>query len=211
MSGPAPGQAREADGGTRADRAAATRARILDTVRTLLGEGAFHDSSMEAIAARAGVTLVTLYLTFGSKQALLEGLAWHTLAQARLDRVDAAHAHPDVRTAIRHLFRANCQMFAQMAEAMPVALELARFDADMRAVVDATYHGRRHRSMEALAARVVKEGAAAPGWTKNRIADALVVLTSLECFESLVQHRGYSVDRAAAFLFRLAGGFLADP
>jgi len=55
---------------TRADRAAATRARILDAVRAVLSEGGFHDTSMEAIAARAGVTRVTLYRTFGSKQAL---------------------------------------------------------------------------------------------------------------------------------------------
>lgn len=195
---------------TRADRAAATRDRILDAVRALLSEGGFHDTSMEAIAARAGVTRVTLYRTFGSKQALLEGLAWNALAQARLDRVDAAHAQADVRTAVRQVLRANCQMFAHLAEAMPLALELARFDADMRAVIDATYHGRRHRAMETLAARVVNEGAAAPGWTKNRVTDGLLVLSSHEAFQTLVEHRGYSVDKAADFLSRLARAFLAD-
>lgn len=195
---------------TRADKAAATRARILHAVRALLGEGGFHDASMETIAARAGVTRVTLYRTFGSKQALLEGLAWDALAQARLDRVDAAHAHPDVRGAVRHMLRANCQMFADLAEAMPLSLELARFDSDMRAVIDATYHGRRHRAMERLAARVIDEGAAAPGWTKNRIADALLVLSSHEAFQTLVEHRHHTVDRAADSLNRLARAFLAD-
>jgi AcrR family transcriptional regulator len=194
---------------TRADRAGATRARILDAVQTLLTEGDFHDTSMEAIAARAGVTRVTLYRTFGSRQALLEGVAWHMLSQARLDRVDAAHAQPDVRTAVRQVLRANCQMFAHLAGAMPLALELARLDDGVRAFIDATYHGRRHRSMEALAARLVNEGAASRGWTKNRVADALLVLSSHEAFQTLVEHRGYSVDRAADFLSRLAGGFLA--
>jgi len=194
---------------TRADRAAATRARILEAVRALLSEGAFHDTSMEVIAARSGVTRVTLYRTFGSKQALLEGLAWDALAHARLDRVDAAHAHPDARTAVRRVLRANCQMFADLAEAMPLALELARFDADMRAIINATYHGRRHRAMEVLAARVVNEGAAAPGWTKKRIADALLVLSSHEAFETLVEQRGHPVDKAADSLYRLAGAFLA--
>ena len=195
---------------TRAERSAATRARIVDAVRTLLGEGAFHHASMEAIAGRAGVSRVTLYRTFGSKQSLLEGLAWDTLAQARLDRVDAAHAHPDVRVAVRQVLRANCQMFAHLAEAMPLALELARSDADMRAVIEATYHGRRHRAMETLAGRVVTEGVAVPGWTKKQIADALLVLSSYEAFQTLVERRGYTVDKAAESLYRLACAFLTD-
>ena len=156
------------------------------------------------------MTRVTLYRTFGSKQDLLEGLAWEALAEARLDQVDAAHAHPDVRVAVRNVLQANCRMFEQLAEAMPLALELARFDADMRAIIDATYHGRRHQAMERLAARVVREGAAAPEWTRSRIADALLVLTSYESYETLVDHRHRSVDRVGDILYRMASGFLAD-
>lgn len=195
---------------TRAERTAATRSGIIGAVRDLLAEGGFHNASMEAIAARAGVTRVTLYRTFGSKQALIEGLAWALLADARLDEVDAAHVQPDVRIAVRQVLRANCRMFGHLAEAMPLALELARSDAEMRAFIDATYHGRRHRAMEVLARRVVHEGAAAPGWTKNRIADALLVLTSHECFQTLVEHRGHSVDKAGDLLHHLALAFLAD-
>ncbi len=194
----------------RAEKVAATRARILDAVLAVITEGSVHDASMEAIAERAGVTRVTLYRTFGSKQALLEGFVLHTLAEARLDLVDAAHAEPDVRTAVRRVLLANCRMFAHLGGAMPFALELARSDRDMRAFIDATYHGRRHRAMEALAARLVAEGAAAPGWTKSRIADSLLVLSSHESFQTLVEHRGRSVDRAAADLHRLARSFLAD-
>ena len=93
---------------------------------------------------------------------------------------------------------------------MPLSLEVARFDADMRAVIDATYHGRRHRAMEGLADRVVNEGAASTGWTKKRIADALLVLSSHEAFDTLVEHRGYTPGKAGDLLFRLAGAFLAD-
>lgn len=165
---------------------------------------------MEALAARAGVTRVTLYRTFGSKRDLLEGVFWDTAGRARLDRVDAAHKLPDVRAAVRQVLRANCEMFANLGETMPLVLELARGDADMRAIIDATYHGRRHRAMEDLAARVVKEHAAAPGWTKKRITDALLVLSGHEPFQLLVERRGYSVDRAAELLYRLAGAFLAE-
>src|SRR5687768_5369459 len=133
---------------TRAEQTAATRTRILDAVRSLLADGDFHAASMDAIAARAGVTRVTLYRAFGSKQALLEGLTWALLADARLDEVDEAHRHPDVRTAVRQVLRANCRMLAQLGNAMPLALELARSDAELRTIIDTTYHGRRHRAME---------------------------------------------------------------
>ena len=195
---------------TRVERTAATRARILDAVRDLVREGGFHDASMETIAARAGVTRVTLYRVFGSKRDLLEGLAWDALSQARLDRVDAAHANPDVRAAVGEVLQANCEMFAQLAEGMPLSLELARYDSDMRAVIDATFHGRRHAAMDRLAVRIVREGAAAPGWTVERIADAMLALTSYEPYETLIQRRGHSVDEAGELLHRLARAFLAN-
>ncbi len=194
----------------RADRVAATRARILGAARALLTEGRFHEVSMETLATRAGVTRVTLYRTFGSKRDLLEGIFWDAVARARLDRVDAAHADRDVRAAVRHVLRANCEMFASLGDAMPLVLQLARGDADMGAIIDATYHGRRHRAMESLAARVVAEGAAAPGWTKKRIADALVVLSSHEAFETLTAHRHYSPKTAADLLYSLASAFLVE-
>jgi AcrR family transcriptional regulator len=195
---------------TRVDQIAATRARILDAVFAVVADGSVREASMDSIATRAGVTRVTLYRTFGSKQALLEGFVLHALAQSGLDRVDAAHVHPDVRTAVREVLRANCQMFAGLGGAMPFALELARSDAEMRAFIDATYHGRRHRAMDALAARVVKERAAAPGWTRARIADSLLVLSSYEAFETLVEHRRCSINKAANSLYGLATSFLAD-
>lgn len=195
---------------SRQEQATATRHRILDAVAALVEEGGFHDTSMEDIAARAGVTRVTLYRTFGSRQALLEGLTWHLLAGARLDRVDAAHGHPNVRSAVRDVLRANCEMFTELAGALPLALELARVDLDLRAIVESTYHGRRHRAMERLAERIVDEGAARPGWTTTGIADALLVLSSLESYQTLVAHRGRSVPEAADALFALTGAFLSD-
>jgi len=193
---------------TRAERTAATRARIVDAARALLQEGQFHDASMEALATRAGVTRVTLYRAFGTKRELLEAVFWDAVTRGRLDRVDAAHAHPDVRTAVREVLRANCQMFAEFGDSLPLALELARTDPDMHAIMNGTYHGRRHRAMEGLATRIVNEGAAREGWTKKRIADALIVLTSYETFHTLIEHRGYSVGRAAQFQFQLARAFI---
>lgn len=193
----------------RAEQAAATRRRILDAAHAALTEGTYHDATMEELAARAGVTRVTVYRTFGSKQALLQALMWDELARARLDLVDAAHANPDVRLAVRDVLRENCRMFSELADSLPLSLELARHDEQVAALVDATYHGRRHRSMEKLARRITQTGLRASGWTTKQVVDALLVLTSFEAFETLTTRRRNSPQAAADTLFALAEAFLS--
>src|SRR3954447_1486166 len=57
-----------------ADRSAATRRRIIEAVRDLLAERAFHDSTMEDVAERAGMSRATLYLHFRSRLELVDSI-----------------------------------------------------------------------------------------------------------------------------------------
>lgn len=57
-----------------ADRTAATRRRIVEAVRALLAERAFHESTMEDVAERAGVSRATLYLHFRSRLELVDSI-----------------------------------------------------------------------------------------------------------------------------------------
>jgi AcrR family transcriptional regulator len=43
-------------------------------VRELLGEGAFHESTVEQVAARAGVSRATLYQHFGTRVGLVDAM-----------------------------------------------------------------------------------------------------------------------------------------
>ena len=49
-----------------------TRDRIIESVRELLSEGAFHESTVEEVAARAGVWRATLKKHKGSRRGLDE-------------------------------------------------------------------------------------------------------------------------------------------
>jgi AcrR family transcriptional regulator len=51
-----------------------TRERIMDAVRTLLEEGRFHESTVEEVAALAGVSRATLYQHFGSRVGLVDAM-----------------------------------------------------------------------------------------------------------------------------------------
>ena len=197
--------------GVRAERVAETRTRILTAARDLLAEGAWHNSSLDAIAVRAGVSRATVYRVFGDRHAVVEALTWRELSSAQLDRVDAAHAIANPTQALHEVLRANCRMFEQLGDGLPLAIELARRDPDVAAIVNATYHGRRHAAMERLATRLVKAGHARSGWSTEAITDALISITSFEVFETLVTRRAHTRGSAAERLVDLTAAFLADP
>lgn len=58
----------------RTTRSDATRARIVDAVRELLADGTFHESTVEQVAARAGVSRATLYQHFGTRVGLVDAM-----------------------------------------------------------------------------------------------------------------------------------------
>jgi AcrR family transcriptional regulator len=51
-----------------------TRDRIMAAVRSLLEEGRFHESTVEEVAALAGVSRATLYQHFGSRVGLVDAM-----------------------------------------------------------------------------------------------------------------------------------------
>jgi AcrR family transcriptional regulator len=61
----------------RAQHAAGRRQEILDAALRVFSEGGFSETTMDQVAARAGVSKGSLYLYFPSKQSLLEGLMEH--------------------------------------------------------------------------------------------------------------------------------------
>lgn len=70
--------------GVRAERAAETRAKILDAAQTLYMERWLDEISLRDIAAHAGVALQTVVRHFGTRDALMDALT--TEAQDRAER-----------------------------------------------------------------------------------------------------------------------------
>src|SRR3954465_5301156 len=58
----------------RQQRSIDTRARIMEAVRELLAEGTFHESTVEKVAERAGVSRATLYQHFRSRLELVDAI-----------------------------------------------------------------------------------------------------------------------------------------
>src|SRR3989442_15356333 len=101
MRGPMPTRP-TASGVPRYDRTAAA---ILDGAAHALSE---HGSSanMTNVAAAAGVSRATLYRYFPDREALLDALASHALAEAAARLADAGLEHAPVEEAIERIVRA---------------------------------------------------------------------------------------------------------
>jgi AcrR family transcriptional regulator len=193
----------------RAETTEHNRRRILDAAYDLIAEAGFHPVSLDAVAGRAGVTRATIYRHFGSKRGLLEAVNWHRLEQARLTRLDEARAHPDAVEALRGFLRESCRLMSEIGDTLRASLEVARHEAEVAHILDVGYYERRKRSLEELATRLHAEHALSPGWTIPRVVDALMIVTSLEAFETLTQQQGHSVRHSGRILFDITTGFLA--
>jgi AcrR family transcriptional regulator len=175
----------------RADRAAATRARIVDAAGRLFVELGYLDTTMSALAKAAGVAVQTLYLSFGAKIAVLEAV----LAAAEPDVDDAAWlaAIRDERNG-RMALAAHLEVAADLVECrypLVAMLRAAAADPEPAALLA-------RRSADALAwhARAVDELAEKPGFTDRislqRATDIVATVCSPETYGLLVVEHGWT-------------------
>jgi AcrR family transcriptional regulator len=86
----------------RQQQAAATRERIADAARRLFAADGYGATSMEAIAAEAGVAVRTVYAAFGAKREILSLICERWLEQARArERADEVLAEADPARRLR--------------------------------------------------------------------------------------------------------------
>jgi len=74
---------------TRAGQRQVTRARLLDAAETLFGDRGIHRTSLDEIAAAAGLTKGAIYANFGSKKELVGAILARKLADD-----DGTEPHP---------------------------------------------------------------------------------------------------------------------
>jgi AcrR family transcriptional regulator len=86
----------------RQEQAAATRERIAEAARRLFATAGYGATSMETIAAEAGVAVRTVYSAFGAKRELLSCICEQWLERARArERAGEVLAEPDPARRLR--------------------------------------------------------------------------------------------------------------
>ena len=187
-----------------------TRQRLLDSAAEEFEANGYTAATVSRIASRAGVTVQTLYLAWGSKRALLRAYLESTLA-------DGSHAPGDVSSRFTDqgpagLITQLANVFVETAnrsavgwrlyrEAAATDGEIAADWAELQSLRRATYRG---------ILGLIPEVALQPGLTTESATDTAWVIASPDTFDLLVRHNHYSPKRYLEWLSATLRSALVD-
>ena len=180
---------RRYDMSKRSARADATQARAVAAACSLLGARACAELTLERVAARAGVTRVTMYNHFGSRRALLLAVFHEVGRRMQAERIQTAMRDPDPNVALARTLEEASGAWARQYVAVKRLFALAALDPEMAREVTRGERARR-ASLRYLAERLA---ASRGGVREGAIAEAarrLGALTSFQTFEALRETGG---------------------
>jgi AcrR family transcriptional regulator len=184
----------------RAEAAEATRLRILDVAQHLFAESLYDQVSLNAVAARAGVTVQTVIRRFSSKERLFAAVAQWKSQQIRSERDQAPQG--DVAGAIRNFF----DTYERWGDDI---LNLLAQEQRAEVIRRATETGRRyhHRSVEYVFLPLLRN---VPVGQRQRRLAQLIAVTDLYTWKLLRRDRGLSRQEAELAVRELATGILGS-
>lgn len=150
----------------------------MEAVRELLREGAFHESTVEQVATRAGVSRATVYQQFGSRLGLVDAIC------EGLD-LAAVKASPDIAT----LLQRTTEFWAREEALLSQLYDAAAVDPAAREFVERQTQDR----YEHL-----------PQWVDRSGVAILGLLTSFETYVELRRRAGLSQRQVVAHLQQAA-------
>jgi AcrR family transcriptional regulator len=169
---------------TRPTRSAATRERITQAVRELLAEGVFHESTVEEVADRAGVSRATLYQHFGSRLELVDAICETFDQNPALLRLREIVNSPDADAALAETVAESMRFWSSEDPILRHLYGVVSIDPAARDLVDRQRADRRSE-LERLARNLARAGRLRPGTSERRALGLLLVLTSYETFREL--------------------------
>jgi AcrR family transcriptional regulator len=197
---------RSYDAAGRRARSAATRSRIIEAARALVVEEGYRATTVAAVAARAQVSVDTVYELVGRKPVLLRELIEQALsgtdrAVEAEDRayVRAIRAEPDPARKLAVYARAVREMQPRLAPLFLALRDAASTEPEAREVWQ-QISDRRAANMRKLVADVGQAGGLRPGLSVDEAADTVWVTNSPELYVMLTSERGWSLDRYERWL-----------
>ena len=190
----------------RREQAAATRARIVRAAAELFAAQGYMQTSIEQIAARAGVARPTVYTAFTGKAALLK------------DAVDLLLAGDDAPVPVRDrpwfqellhqrdprrlldLEARNDRMINERIAPLHEAMRNASATDDDIATLHATIKQQRHTGARIVAGQLAALGALRDDLDLDTATDILWLLKDPALYTALVVDRGWPAERYEAWL-----------
>jgi AcrR family transcriptional regulator len=192
---------RRYDSPRRRAQAAATRRDILEAAQRLLERRGYAATTMEAIAAEAGVALKTVYLGFETKSGLLRAL-WNHLLRGGRDDVPVAQQQwyrqvveePDPERQLRLGARNSRVVKLRIAALLEVIRSAAPIDPDIAALwhrIQTEFHANQRVIVE----RLNDKNALSPTLDVDRATDILWTINHPNLWQLLVDERGWTPEQ----------------
>jgi AcrR family transcriptional regulator len=177
-TGPAP---------SRKERAAETRNRILESALASFTEHGYSSTTMDKVAAHAGVAVQTVYFTFRTKGDLLQAVYEHVvlgpddLPPHLSSWWRATEAEPDAGRAVRHLVEGTAELLERAAPLVWIVLgdETAHAGYEFNEAL-------RRSGTEQLVGILAAKRPLRTGLSEREARDVLLVLTGPQLFQQLV-------------------------
>jgi len=170
---------------------------MIEAARSVLNSGEVPSLELAEVAAKAGTARSTVYLSFGTRSALMSLVMDDSLSRAGFGRIREYIALPDAEEAMEKTLTQTAVMYAAEHVVLRKMLLLARLDPDaaedyqqrqQRRAAGMRDLARRLHSQHRLRAKVSAEAAASILW----------VLTSFETFDQLFS--GWGLDATSCGL-----------
>jgi len=181
-----------------------TRARVLDVARERFLANGYAATTVAAIATAAGVSVETIYKSYGGKAGLVRSLRDAALrgggpvpAEQRSDKQAAAASDP--REIIAGWGRLTSEVMPRVAPILLLVRAAAGADDEMAVVRRETEDGRLER-MTHNARYLVDGGHVREGLNLERVRDVLFAYSAPELYELMVLRQGWPTDDYSRFV-----------
>ena len=190
----------------RREQAVRTKDRMLDAAHTLFMDQGYDDTTIQQVAAAAGVAVQTVYFTFGNKARLLAEVQDRViLGNAPSERWTEQPWAADLRSETDPMRLLDLFVEVDSQIKRRVSPFIARLGATLSNDITqaAARDARRDVFFGTVIDRLHQLGALRSGLSRDRALDILCVVDSLEAYVELTERRGWSGEEWRAWLGRV--------
>ncbi|MGH2828644.1 MAG: TetR/AcrR family transcriptional regulator [Actinomycetota bacterium] len=166
---------------------AAARHRIIEAARDLIVERGFHHTSVDDIAAKAGVSRGTCYYQFKSKNGILDAVIANAQDRASVilrSRIRHPTTLPRPVDNIRSLIADICLIWDQDRPLFRKVMTLGEVDPEVREVIEKRQE-ERSAAIDAISHRLIAR------YQRRVTVEGLWALTSFPIFDSIRRHASF--------------------
>jgi len=204
---PAPVKAqRRYDASGRRERARRVQTHVLKVAEELFLRDGYAATTVATVATAGGVSVETIYKTFGGKPGLIRAIQQAGLAGAgprpapdRSDEMSSGDLKP--HEILRNWATLTMEVMPRVAPIVLLVRSAGASDPDMATLLD-EINDERLRRMRHNAQRLADRGALRDGVSTEQAGDVMFAYTAAELYDVLVTGRRWTLEMFADFIFR---------